>query len=182
MNERNYNLVKINCRKARKLFPALTGSTATMGNDERGVVERHIESCARCEREYRIFELARATLDAAATPEPIKPGDDFFVALRARIERGPEQVAPARGATLADDLWASILVAARQLIPAMAMLLILIIGASLLWNTAPPNNGNNMAVLPSEKVLFSDVYDLAQPTPDDVLETLVAVEERTNGK
>ena len=182
MNERIYNLVKMNCRKARKLFPALTGSTAAMGRDERAAVERHIEFCARCEREYRFFEMTRAALDAAATPEPIKPGDDFFVALRARIERGPEQVAPQRVATLADDLWASVLVAARQLIPAMAMLLILIIGASLLWNSAPPPGGNNMAVPPGERVLFSDVYDLAQPTPDDVLETLVAVEDRTNGK
>lgn len=187
MKERFDNRTTLNCRNARKRFSAMT-DPALAGTDERAVLERHIGNCERCAQDYRVFALTRTLLDAAASPEPISPGEDFFVALRVRIERGPEQSAARQVARSADDPWASMLMAAaRQLIPAMAMFLILIIGASLLWQTAPDGASgsslaNRPAVRPSERVIFNDVYDIARPTPDDVLETLVAVEERTNGK
>jgi len=66
---------------------------------------------------------------------------------------------------------------ARQLVPAMAVLLLLIIGATLLWNQ-PPSDASQAAVRPRERVMFSDYYDYPAPTRDDVLETLVAVEEK----
>lgn len=181
MNKQPYRQTKISCRNARKLFSA-TG-------EGRAEVERHIEICERCAHDYRVFALTKTLLDASGASEPVVPDEDFFVALRARIERGPEVQVSRQPAISPVDAWASMLMAAaRQLIPAMAMFLILIIGATLLWNTAPPtgNNGSQVterpAVRPSERVIFSDVYDLSRPTTDDVLETLVAVEERTNGR
>jgi len=57
------------------------------------------------------------------------------------------------------------------------VLLILIIGATLLWNQ-PVSDGSQAAVRPRERVMFSDYYDYPAPTRDDVLETLVAVEEK----
>jgi hypothetical protein len=59
----------------------------------------------------------------------------------------------------------------------MAVLLLLIIGATLMWNQ-PLSETNQAAVRPRERVIFSDIYDYPAPTRDDVLETLVAVEEK----
>ncbi len=192
MNKRTDRLTTISCRNARKLFSATGHESA---EEERNLyVERHIETCERCARDYRIFALTRTLLRQSGVAESVAPGEDFFVALRARLERGPESqqvkkeiFMSRQPTTSAVDPWASMLTAAaRQLIPAMAMFLILIIGATLLWKAAPPNT-NDIAtrptVRPSERVIFSDVYDLGRPpTTDDVLETLVAVEERTNGR
>jgi hypothetical protein len=75
------------------------------------------------------------------------------------------------------------------MIPAMAMLLLLIIGATLLWRSAPanwnssPSPGGRVADIPRrERIVMPDLYDYPAPTADDVLETLVAVEEKKNGK
>jgi anti-sigma factor RsiW len=167
----------IGCRQARKRFAALdehAGAAAGLNLAERAETNRHLESCSRCASEYRLFCLQRATLDAAAATEPVVPDEDFFKAVRARIARGPE-LSPSRRA---DESWASaLLLTARQLIPAMAALVLLIIGATLLWNQAPSDT-SQAAVRPRERVVFSDIYDYPAPTRDDVLETLVAVEEK----
>jgi hypothetical protein len=182
------------CREARKRFVALaeqTGSSRIIPIREklsvtgRAATERHLQTCARCALEYRLFALGRATLDAAASKETIVPDQHFFNALRARIARG-EGSAGERP----DESWAAaLLLTARQMIPAMAMLLLLIIGATLLWNTAPTKlnsssaSGGRVAEVPrKERIVMSDLYDYPAPTADDVLETLVAVEEKKNGK
>jgi hypothetical protein len=150
-----------------------------LGGADRAATERHLQTCPRCNREYRLFEMGRAALDLAASPEPVRPEDDFFTALRAQIARGP---ADERAAQAGDEPWAAaVFLTARQLIPAMAVLLLLIIGATFLWKSAPTEK--NMADLrPRERVLFNQLYDYPEPTPDDVLETLVAVEEKENAK
>ncbi len=167
----------IGCRRARKRFAVFDehdAGTAGLNAAERAETNRHLENCSRCASEYRLFSLQRATLDAAAATEPVLPGEDFFKAVRARIARGPE-LSPSRRA---DESWASaLLLTARQLIPAMAAIVLLIIGATLLWNQAPSDT-NQAAVRPRERVVFSDIYDYPAPTRDDVLETLVAVEEK----
>jgi predicted anti-sigma-YlaC factor YlaD len=167
----------IGCREARKRFADLDergGAAAGLNRAGQAETSRHLERCSRCASEYRLFSLQRATLNAAAAPEPVIPGEDFFKAVRARIARGPE-LSPSRRA---DESWASaLLLTARQLIPAMAVLVLLIIGATLLWNQAPSDT-SQAAVRPGESVVFSDIYDYPAPTRDDVLETLVAVEEK----
>jgi hypothetical protein len=39
-----------------------------------------------------------------------------------------------------------------------------------------------MALRPGDRILFNDVYDYPAPTQDDVLESLVSVEEKENGQ
>ena len=170
------------CSQARKRFAALEEQGARLERSsagERAATQRHLQTCSRCAFEYRLFALQRSALDAAAAQEPVTPDEDFFRALRARIARGPD-VLPSRPL---DESWtAALLLTARQLIPAMAMLLLLIVGATLVWNQ-PSNNTNQAAALrPRERIMFSDMYDYPAPTSEDVLETLVAVEEKENGK
>jgi len=172
------------CRQARKRFAALDEDTAASTNmsvTERAATNRHVQTCSRCALEYRLFVLQKAALDAAAATEAITPDEDFFRALRARIARGPA-LSTSRPP---DESWAAaLLVTARQLVPAMAVLLLLMVGATLLWNQPPETSQvtNQAAVRPRERVVFPDMYDYPEPTRDDVLETLVAVEEKENGK
>lgn len=172
------NTQTIACRQARKRFPAFDESTPsgeTLAAGERATIERHLRDCAKCAREYQIFALTRATLDQAAAAEPMTADDAFFRGLRARINRGPESP----GSHPAEESWAAaLLLTARQLIPAMAMLLLLIIGATYVWSTNAAQGNDRVALRPRERVMFSDMYDYPEPTRDDVLETLVAAEEK----
>jgi hypothetical protein len=168
------------CRQARKRFDALErrgGRTLNLSATECAAIQRHLQTCARCEVEYRIFALRRAALDLAGAAEPVTPDEDFFRGLRARIARGPEtsRLRPA------DESWtAAMLLTARQLLPVMAALLLLMVGVTFLWER--PSGESQAALRPRERVMFSDMYDYPEPTRDDVLETLVAVEEKENGK
>jgi anti-sigma factor RsiW len=176
MSDNMSKATNVMCRQARKRFAALDGRSpgaVRLSVTERAATEHHIQTCSRCEIKYRLFALQRTTLDAAASPEPITPDKHFYKALRARIARGPE---PVRSRT-ADESWsAALLVTARQLFPVMAVLLLLMIGATFLWDK--PADASQAAVRPRERVMFSDMYDYPAPTRDDVLETLVAVEEK----
>jgi len=164
----------ITCGETRKRFVTLNSRRSQGDIPERAAVERHVSACSRCGDEYRLFALKQTILDAAAAPEPIIPDEDFFKALRARIARGSD-VIPAR---IGDESWTgALLLTARQLIPAMAVLLLLMAGATLFWNQKP--SGIDQATLrPRDRVVFSDMYDYPAPTRDDVLETLVAIEEK----
>ena len=175
----------IGCRETRKRFAALDGRASgskSLSVTEQAVTSHHVQTCSGCAVEYRLFLLQRTALDAAASAEPITPDEDFFRALRARIARGPA-LSPTRPA---DESWAAaLLITARQLVPAMAILLLLMVGATVMWNQALPDTNqvtSQAAVRPRDRVVFSDIYDYPAPTPDDVLETLVAVEEKENGK
>lgn len=177
------NDLKVVCRQARKRFALLDESAtprAQMAEGERAAIRQHLHDCGRCAREYRIFALTRATLDAAAATEPMTADDAFFRGLRARIERGPGQSPMWQPA--AESWAAAVLTTARQLIPAMAVLLLLIIGATYMWSADVAQGTDRVALRPRERVMFSDMYDYPAPTRDDVLETLVAAEEKENGK
>jgi len=165
--------IKMTCRQTRKHFAALDNHSLAIS--ERAASEHHIADCSRCALEFRLFALQRATLDAASSPEPVVPDEDFFRGLRARIARGIE-TAPLR---LPDESWTSaLLLTAKQLIPAMAVLLLLMAGATLFWGEAPSGGVDRAALRPRERVVFGDMYDYPAPTRDDVLETLVALEEK----
>jgi hypothetical protein len=171
------------CREARRHFSVLLNNPSDLDNTEdRRLLERHLSECGKCEREYSLFSLGRTVLDMAASNESVSPDKDFFVALRARIARGPDERTAPRPTQAPDESWAAALaLTTRQLIPAMAILLALIVSATFIW-------GNNqtdyteVAVRPSERVVFGDMYEYPRPTTDDVLETLVAVEELENGR
>jgi Putative zinc-finger len=171
------------CRKARKQFPALVerpwdyrGERVELSAAERAALELHLKTCESCAFEYRVYSLTQTTLNLAAQPEAVEPDENFFKGLRARIARGPEIAL----ASQQDESWASaMMVTARQMIPAMAMLLLLILGASLLWNNTPGKLG-----IPSsgESQALNQRDESAELTPDDVLENFVAVEERWDGR
>ncbi len=170
---------KVSCRDARRLFVPMARRDVDLSL--RVLFDQHIESCARCARDYRFTRLSRAVLESAAVAEPVRPGSDFFVALRARIERGATDGARAQHPG-ADDGWAAVLMlTARQLIPVMALLLLIIIGATFVWGRST-GNASQVATIPRERVLFSDMYDYPEPTSDDVLQTLVTLEEKENGQ
>jgi uncharacterized paraquat-inducible protein A len=167
---------RIVCREARKRFAELDNiecASPGLSITERAAVSQHVQECSRCSMEYRLFVLQRATLDAVAA-EPFSPDEVFFKGVRARIARGPE---PSR-IRQRDESWtAALLVTARQLVPAMALLLLLMLGATLFWNR-PRQLETSAQVRPRERVMFPDMYDYPEPTQDDVLETLVAIEEK----
>ncbi len=170
------------CRQARRRFAALDDGAAdstSLSVTDRAATNRHVQMCSRCSFEYRLFVLQRATLNAVAA-EPITPDEDFFKGLRARIARGPELSLSRRP----DESWAAaLLVTARQLVPVMAVLLLLLmVGATVLWSQPTTETSQAAVVRPRERVVFPDMYDYPEPTRDDVLETLVAVEEKENGK
>ena len=182
MSQKMANQEAMSCRTARGLLPALLDAREARSVPTRPAfdaagrasVERHLESCGRCAMEYRILSLSRATLDAAAASEVPAPDEDFFKAVRARIHRGePTPV------ERADESWASALfLTARQLIPVMALLLLLIIGATVLWNSAAP---------PRQQPLQSSnhlprLFDDPAPSDDDALDSVMAIEEKKNGK
>jgi hypothetical protein len=121
-------------------------------------------------------------LYAGGASESILPDKEFFVALRARIARGPLEPAIAADRANGDESWsAALLLTARQLIPAMAMLLALIIGATFVWNDGAQTSGE-YALRPSDVLVLGDQFGVAEATTDDVLETLVALEDRENGR
>jgi hypothetical protein len=177
MSDKTGRETNVVCRQAQKRFAALDGRSAgafRLSVTDRAATEHHIQTCSRCTIKYRLFALQLATLDAAASPEPIIADEHFYKALRARIARGPAPV-PFRSA---DESWSgAVLITARQLFPAMALLLLLMIGATFLWDHQPSDT-SQAAVRPRERVMFSDMYDYPAPTRDDVLETLVALEEK----
>ncbi|HEV8482999.1 MAG TPA: hypothetical protein VGV87_05525 [Blastocatellia bacterium] len=171
----------MSCRRVRAQFAVLTDrDTGRLGAAERGALGSHLDGCVRCAREYQLYTLGRNALEAAGSSEPITPDKEFFVALRARIARGPAD-APVANRAIIDESWAAaLLLTARQLLPAMAMLLALIIGATVIWNGRSRNPGE-LALRPSEVIVLGDMYEY-RPTADDVLETLVLVEDKENGR
>jgi anti-sigma factor RsiW len=173
----------IKCRTVRLQFVALADSAGTrLSAAERSALNRHLDGCSRCSHKYRLYTLGRTVLHAAGASEPIHPDKEFFVALRARIARGPLEPAPAADRANGDESWAAaLLLTTRQLIPAMAMLLALIIGATFVWNDGAPKQADS-GLRPSELLVLGDQFGYPGATTDDVLETLVAVEERENGR
>ncbi|MEW6127640.1 MAG: hypothetical protein AB1757_11440 [Acidobacteriota bacterium] len=159
------------CRKVRKAFPALSGNAKAqnLGSDERRALQGHLETCSACAAEYRLFSLSQTVLDLTALPEVIEPDKDFMAALRARIARGPESFGlPQIGAdeSMATMLWLT----ARQMFPAMALLLLLIIGATLLWSHPASTEKGTAARI-----------EIAEPSADDVIDsTFIVAEERLN--
>lgn len=178
----------LSCRAARRQFGALAdrefarSGVEKFSDTEQAEANHHIETCSHCAEEYRLVLLSRTALRLAASPKPVRPDEDFFKALRARIERGPQVGQPQPAS---DESWAAALfLTGRQLIPVMAVLLLIIIGATILWNSSPQKNRQIVVTefRPRDRVVFNDIYEFPEPTRDDVLETLVAVEEKKNDK
>lgn len=160
----------MSCKEAQRNFAALQ---ATQPGAQATAVGQHLAACAPCAVEYRLVSLERTVLELTAAPESVTPDEAFFVALRARIARGPAAAASGVASPLAaEDFWANTLWAtARQLIPAMALLLLLIVGATMMWGGSAPLADPSLDAQ----------YKVRGMTAEDMLETFVA-EERINGR
>lgn len=186
MNRQPSREETIRCRVARGRFPALLSADRdarvvpirqALSAAERAATERHLQTCERCAMEYRLLTLGRTALDVAAAPEPVVPNEDFFKAVRARINRGE---AASVNVERVDESWAAaLLVTARQLIPAMALLLLLIIGATFMWNSA---SQKTPVPVQAANTTLPRLFDDPAPSPDDALDSFMAVEEKKNGK
>jgi hypothetical protein len=172
---------KLSCQAAKRGFALMfenhskNQSENSFANNARKALELHVSNCSRCAGEYRLFSLTRTTLDLAASPEVIEPDNDFFVALRARIARGDENLTTTRSST--DESWAAALwITARQMMPALAMLLLLIIGATLLWNQSPSNDTSVGAQYTVRGLTTGDMLDRI------IAEERVVAEENVNDR
>jgi anti-sigma factor RsiW len=167
--------MKIGCKAAKQHFAYLIEnqrkrlSGDTLAASDSKLVESHLQECHRCNEEYRVLSLTRLTLDLAATSEVIEPDKDFFVGLKARIARGPESLAPAR--QQGEESWSATLwLTARQMMPALAMLLLLIIGATVLWSKSPTPEKSQ------DTQAFEAQTKVRGLTASDVLDTIVSEE------
>lgn len=163
---------KPGCREVRQSFAGIlkNQSQDSFNVHRLEAFKLHLGDCRACAKEYRLFSLTRTAMDLAASPEVIEPGKDFYVALRARIARGNEVSATPRNT--ADESWsAALLITARQLMPALAMLLLVIIGATLLWQQPSVQEGSGEAQ-----------YKVRGLTTGDMLDSIVAEERIVAGE
>ncbi|HKV38920.1 MAG TPA: hypothetical protein VJX67_06880 [Blastocatellia bacterium] len=189
---------KLKCRQVREQFRFLASHAESQPGSGSSVTESpvselaandinpkshllHLKNCAKCEYEYRLFVLTQNVLYTAGSSEIIEPDQSWFLALSARIAREGDRLGRARAG---EEPWPTVVwETARQLIPVMAVLLLIIAGATILWGGVPKIQSQT-SIRASDRVLFNnnEAEEYPQPTADDVLQTLVAVEERKNGK
>jgi hypothetical protein len=173
------NKEELKCGETRKWVRALERRNSP--DEIPDAVLRHLSRCDRCAFQHRLSRLERTVLDLAGAARQVTPDEEFFKGLRARIARG-DDVTGARVGN--DQTWPLLMwVAARQVLPAMAILLLLIVGATLLWGTGSTQEqmaGSNRPNRPIDRIIVLPESDGYQPTADDVLESLVALEENVN--
>ena len=177
MSRQIEKVTKPGCREVKQRFAWIVKNQReeSFKTKEREAFELHLNDCSRCAKEYRLFSLTRATLDLAASPEVIEPDQDFFVALRARIARGEE--VPVTTRNQADESWAAaLLITARQMMPALAMLLLVIIGATLLWQQPTALDSGSEARYKVRGLTTGDMLDSI------VAEERIVAEEKANDK
>jgi hypothetical protein len=156
---------KLSCREVKQRFALhlKNQSEDSSTTNEREAFKLHLSHCSRCAREYHLMSLTRTVLDLTASPEVIEPNKDFFVALQARIARGSEIPVIIRNNV--EDFWSALWITARQLMPALAMILLVILGATLLWQQPASHEGSAEAQ-----------YKVRGLTTGDMLDRIVAEE------
>jgi len=169
-------VVELTCRQAKKKIRALQspGPQGASGEAESDLTA-HLARCGKCESEARIARFYQLVLlgGAAAGMATEAPDTAWFRGLRARIERedlaSPQVVQESFARTMS--------LVGRQMAPVMIVLVLLIVGATLFWRGVP-----DPRVASNDPVLMNQVVEYPQPTTDDVLGTLLAVEDKKNGK
>jgi hypothetical protein len=165
---------ELSCRVARKRIRSLESprlEERTGGAVDSGLTA-HLEGCVRCEAEARIARFYRLVVSGGgvATEEP---DTAWYRGLRARIERedaaNPQMVQETFARTVS--------LVARQMAPVMIAMVLLIVGATLFWRSVPSQQSAS-----TDAVLMNQVVEYPQPTTDDVLGNLLAVEDKKNGK
>jgi len=175
----------LNCRQARQLIRAegaqnFQAATRELrpenpkGNYGDSGLKAHLLRCPTCQAEARIDSFYRLILTGYPEAAAAEPPDEFwFRGLRARIER---EGSP-KSTGVEDSFARTVSLVARQMVPEMVALVLLIVGATLFWNSRPGQGPGS-----TDPVLMNQVVEYPQPTTDDVLGTLLAVEDKKNGK
>jgi len=166
---------ELGCREARKRIRAQQSLPTPEANSDQpdSRLDAHLLFCPKCAAEARVTRLYRFILAGdAPLGTTLEPDADWFKGLRARIERETSPKSPASEDSFAGIVW----LAARQMVPAMVVLVLLIAGATLFWSSRPDLRGS------TDPVLMNQVVEYPQPTSDDVLGTLLAVEDKKNAK
>jgi hypothetical protein len=177
MSSENKNETKLSCREVKRRFALQQKNQsegASIGN-EREALQFHLSNCNTCAKEHRLLSLTRTVLDLAASPEFIEPNKEFFVALKARIARGTEIPVVVRNN--AEESWSALWLTARQLMPALAMILLVIIGATLLWQQPVSSETTVEAQYKVRGLTTGDMLDRIVAE-----ERIVAAEEKGNDK
>jgi hypothetical protein len=170
-------VLELTCGQARKRINALQspGPQGASGKAVESDLTAHLARCGKCEAEARIARLYQLVLQegAAAGMATDAPDTAWFRGLRARIEREDQ----ANFQVVQDSFARTMSLVARQMAPVMIVLVLLIVGATLYWRGVP-----DRSVASNDPVLMNQVVEYPQPTTDDVLGTLLAVEDKKNGK
>lgn len=157
------------CRQARGLLREMARGAVPPG--ERAALQGHLETCSRCAREARALEATRRLLGALVEgegPSPAfcqRPWGKLAETLEGRVEAGI-------------DIFSAL---ARRLIPAAAVMVVLLGGLTYLVRSLEPSGVapldrflESSGVAPEEVALLSGTATLTQ---DDVL-ALVLVRDR----
>jgi hypothetical protein len=170
-------VVELTCWQAKKRIRALQspGPQGASGAAVESDLTAHLARCGKCESEARIARFYQLVLLGGATAGMATdaPDSSWFRGLRARIER--EELASPQVAQ--ESFARTMSQVARQMAPVMIVLVLLIVGATLFWRGVP-----DQTVASNDPVLMNQVVEYPQPTTDDVLGTLMAVEDKKNGK
>lgn len=168
---------ELSCRQAKKMIRALQspGPQGASGEAVESDLTAHLARCGKCESEARIARFYQLVLVGGATAGMATEAPDsaWFRGLRARIER--EDLASPQ--VVQESFTRTMSLVGRQMAPVMIVLVLLIVGATLFWRGVPDQRVAN-----NDPVLMNQVVEYPQPTTDDVLGTLLAVEDKKNGK
>jgi len=169
---------KLRCKEVKQRFALRlkNQSEDSFTVSEREAFEFHLSHCSNCAQEYRLLSLTHTVLDLGASPEVIEPNKDFFVAMKARIARGSE-IPALTTRNNADESWSALWITARQLMPALAMLLLVIIGATLLWQQPISHDSNTEAQYKVRGLTTGDMLDRIVAE-----ERIVSPEDKLNDK
>jgi hypothetical protein len=177
MSSQNEKETKLNCKEVKQHFAIRlkNQSEGSFTTSEREAFKLHLSHCSHCAEEYRLLSLTRTVLDLTASPEIIEPNKEFFIALKARIARGNE--IPAIVRSNVEESWLALWVTARQLMPALAMILLVILGVTLLWQQPASHEGNAEAQYKVRGLTTGDMLDRIVAE-----ERIVSPEEKANDR
>jgi hypothetical protein len=130
---------KMNCHKVKILLGQFLEGELSGSIKEK--VETHLKTCTNCQREKELFSKTWQMLDSYVTP---KLRNDFTTSLMERIHSEQTRIVKVVYRYPQFSLWFN----PRRLVPALALLLIVVLTSFLLWRK-PPSEERMAKITPS---------------------------------